>query len=333
MRLVTLPTFRRRAAAGFALVLTTASAGAAQERFRLALDPDAALSDLAGIPAAALDSLLGADARRLGGLLVVQDTKDRPGEARSRSGVGVVLVSRDAGPTLHEVAVAWPPGEAASDLESACHIPGTATEFLVAESGYYPPDSDEPRYGRLFRLRLEREGNGWHGRIVEATRLPEGTVDLEGMACAAQGDEVLVILGERGGGEPGIDGRLHWTFLRRGTFPERITLRGRPFDSNPALELPRDISGLYLDANGLLWVTSAEDPGDEGPFRSAVQLAGTVRFGRADPITLFPVAIPVYVDPSRKIEGVGPGVLPWVPLSVVTEDEALGGTWFPLILR
>ena len=204
---------------------------------------------------------------------------------------------------------------------------------MCIRDSYYPPDSDEPRYGRLFRLLLEREGGGWRGRIVEFTRLPEGTVDLEGMACAADGREVLVILGERGGGESAIDGRLRWTFLRRGAFPERITLEERPFDSNPALELPRDITGLYLDANGLLWVSSAEDPGDHGPFRSAVQLAGTVRFGGADPITLFPVPIPVYVDPSRKIEGVGPGVVPWIPLSVVTEDEALGGSWYPVIPR
>lgn len=87
-----------------ASIIALATTSLAQERYRLSVDPATAFSDLAGVPAAGLFSLLGPSADRLGGMLVVQDTKDLPGVVRPNSGLGIVVVTKSAGPQYTEIA-------------------------------------------------------------------------------------------------------------------------------------------------------------------------------------------------------------------------------------
>jgi hypothetical protein len=307
-----------------AFLALSASTADAQSRYTLRLDPITAFSDVAAIPQAGLDALLGSSKDRIGGVLVVQDTKDLPGVNRPNTGLGVVVVTRTEGPAYSEVTISWPSGEPASDLEAACPVPGQDLEFLVAESGYF-----NGKYGRVFRVKLAFNAGSFSATIEEITKLPDGTTGIEGLACVARGNNLIAVFGERGGPE---NGKLRWTRLQRGTFPAQVELTDVAFDSNPSLNLSRDVSGLFRDANGLLWFSSAEDPGDFGPFRSAVQIAGTLTYDEVSPISLYQTPIPIFYSASRKIEGLTEGLIPGVPLSVVTEDEDLGGQWFPVHL-
>ena len=303
-----------------AVVALCAPTADAQTRYTLRLDPTTAFSDAAAIPQAGLNALLGASKDRLGGMLVVQDTKDLTEVKRPNSGLGVVVVTRAAGPAYSEVTISWPPHEPANDLEAACPVPGQDLEFLVAESGYY-----KGKYGRVFRVRLAFSEGSFSATVEEMTKLPDGTTGIEGLACVGRGNDLIAVFGERGGLE---NGKLRWVRLQRGSFPAQVALTDVPFDSNTSLNLPRDVTGLFRDANGLLWFSSADDP-DFGPFRSAVQIAGTITYDENSPLSLYQTPIPVFYSASQKIEGVTEGFIPGVPFSVVTEDENLGGQWFP----
>jgi hypothetical protein len=77
-------------------------------------------------------------------------------------------------------------------------------------------------------------------------------------------------------------------------------------------------------------VSTAADRGEFGPFRTAVALVGRIDIDLEAPVTLVAEPIVFYSTESRKIEGVGAGILGGAHLSVITEDEGLGGSWFPL---
>jgi hypothetical protein len=287
--------------------------------------PTTAYSDFAAIPDAALEALMGTDYERIGGFLGVQDTKDYSYEVRPISGIAVTVVTPGAGAEYHEVAISWPEGEPASDLEAVCHLPGRGAQFLVVESGYFGG-----RFGRVFHIELSYDRGTWTGAILDAARLPADAREIEGVSCLAQDGDALVVFGERGGDAPGQDGRFRWTAVTLGALPDTLSLSAKDVDSAPAFGLPRDVTGMYVDESGLLWVSSAEDRGEFGPFRSAVELIGRIDFDVEDPVTLFADPIVFYYTDTRKIEGVGAGILSGAHLSVVTEDEGLGGSWFPL---
>lgn len=307
------------------LTLFVVSSSAAQQRYTLQLDAETAFSDFAQIPPAGVAALIGADINRMGALLVVQDTKSIQGVVRPNSGIGLAVVTT-AGVTYEEVSISWPVGEAASDLEALCHVPNTENEFLLAESGYF-----RGKFGRIFHVRLTRTGGRWSATLIGSVRMPMDVRSVEGMACVAEGEEVLVVLGERGGPTLATNGQFRWTILDLGALPATLSLSNVAFDSDGFLRLSRDITGMYRDPAGLLWVSSAEDlDADFGPFRSAVQLVGSLQFHRTMPLSLRSTPVPVYYSRTKKIEGVGPGLFPGVALSVATEDEHLGGTWFAL---
>lgn len=321
----------RGTALGLAVLMLFTPAADAQTRFTLKQDPATAFSDVATIPKDALDGLINpagskADSKDLiGGMLVVQDTKDQAGVARANSGVGVVVVKKSAGPKYSEVEIDWPAREPASDLEAVCRVPGQPLEYLVAESGYYRADKKKRmRYGRVFRVKLSCCRGIVAAEILEMTKFPKRTTGIEGLACVGKGNNFIAVFGERD------SGKLRWTQLKRGSFPAKLTLTNVDFKSNESLKLPRHVTGLFCDENGLLWVSSAEELSDFGPFRSVVQLAGTLTYHKKSPLNLYDTPVPVFYSASHKIEGITEGLIDHVPLSVATEDEDLGGLWFPL---
>jgi len=88
----------------------------------------------------------------------------------------------------------------------------------------------------------------------------------------------------------------------------------------------RPASGMDIDKWGNIYVSSAYDPGDLGPFDSAVYRAATVREGGRIGASLRPVEPPQELARSSglKVEGVGL-VAGSFPIFIGDDDEDYGG--------
>ena len=244
---------------------------------------------------------------RLGGgdreFMIVHDNK-RPAENRLAS---IVL-----GSTVQYQPIAWPSGYAVPiDLEAISPLPGSSTQFLVATSG-----------GTVTLLEIA----AGRAELRGAFTLPErpGLPNIEGFSVQRIGSTLVAVWGHRGAGQEA--GRLFWGRFEREPLAVvdvahhdiRVPY---PLTLNPNT---RHISDLKVDGDGGVWISAANDPGDDGPFQSAVYEVGTlavtpagVTFSEAErlaPLRTF----------SRKIEAIelsadGRKVI------VGTDDERGGG--------
>lgn len=265
-----------------------------------------------------------------GGFLVVHDTKAPRDGAR----LGLVRVAPGAAPAYTPLSVGdWRDGDGrSSDLESVCALEGRDGEALAAESGRF-----EGRFGRLFHVRV----GGASVEVLRVYRLPpedpavEAPDNFEGLACARLAvDRYLVILGERGG-SGGRSGALRWGFLQVATgeltWAEESLPVAAPGPFGDASG-HRDISALYLAADGLLWAAASEDAGDDGPFRSVIYAAARLVEGASPPLQLTGSKRSAWTVDGLKVEGLAaPATTIRASVaSLASEDENLGGVWRPL---
>ena len=225
----------------------------------------------------------------------------------------------------------WPsPDRRATDLEAVCALPGGG--FLAAESG---PSAG--RAGRMFHFELRDHAPQWRRTLSLPAGVPHPH-NFEGLACAPRRDgTVLLLLGERGGSASYPQGRLYW-----GVFdPAAGTVFWPPAGQvGVAVNPPgrwlnprekRAIADLYLAADGALWAVASEDGGDQGPFRSVIYRAATVRPERDPPVAIAPKPRTAWRLDGLKVEALaGPAAIPGSVLSVATDDEQYGGIWRPL---
>lgn len=271
-----------------------------------------------------------------GSYLVVHDTKGHKDDPR----LGLLEITPDDGTCYRPLDVAdWKhPDGRSSDLESACALPGRSGELLVAESGSW-----KGRVGRVFHVRVA-EGRA---EVLEAYELPlfvdnsedqEGD-NFEGMVCVGldrlDDDQVLVILGERGGSEAYETGLLRWGTLDLGRESldwyedGRATLPVTAPGSWPGRVSKRDISDLYADSGGALWAVASAEAGDNGPFRSVVYRLGKVTEDAGQPVELEQHPSAAWTVDGFKIEALAAPTerVKGSLLSVGSEDENLGGVW------
>ena len=222
--------------------------------------------------------------------LVVHDGKV-PDEAH-RPRVSLVTVAPDGtvGPLQH-LDVQWPDGQTMPhDLESITRFPDTQ-RFLAAESG----DDGEGGSPRLFLFR-------WTGSalIVEDV-LPwiHPVKNVEAVTVAALGDQVYLLFAERAHGQTATE--LCWSAFRiprlQAGAVECLSLSIPGADR----EAFRHASSLALSAEGDLYVVSAVDPGNRGPFHSDVWRIGTVSdtTDAAPPVRL--LATPQHIDLAMRL--------------------------------
>lgn len=253
--------------------------------------------------------------------------------------LGILRIQQDNNPEYIPIKVDdWKHDDGQSnDLESICVIPDHPSDFLAAESGYW-----KGQYGRIFHLKLNAE----LAEVVSVYHLPlildnnenqEGD-NFEGMTCVKHNNQILLIIGERGGSnayEHGIlrlgvldydNTKLSWKKYEKGAIS--VTAPGSWISPN----LKRDISDLYADEKGILWAAATEDAGDKGPFRSIIYKVATIGKGTRDPITIMPVSKAAWVIDGFKVEALaGPtDIVPGSFMSFATEDESLNGNWRPL---
>ncbi len=247
--------------------------------------------------------------------LVVHDAKTPDEDDRPR--VSLVTLVPGAAPAWTPLDVDWPrTGPPSHDLESVARIPDTST-FLLAESG----NSGSP-HRRIFVTDLEAP----RLTIREVAAWPVQVHDVEGAAVARRGEELILVFAERAHGARLTE--LVWGRLSLDPLTLR-DLRRLPFENPLMGRDTRAVSAIEVDPEGRLYVAAAYDPGDEGPFRSAVWQVG--RFadraeGGAD-IELLAEPVRLATLDGLKAEGLavtgrdGRG-----NLVVGTDDEDFGGT-------
>lgn len=265
------------------------------------------------------------------GLLVVSDTK--ADSAAPRLGVLTLVHKR---PVMLGLAVDDWKGDPPNDLEACCPVPGSEDEFYLAESGWW-----KGRYGRVFRVKLSHDpARGWVGSVVSTFQpfpAPTGgstasAEQVEGLSAFPTEAGPLLVLGLRGGkGQPS---RLVWGRPTAGGFQklgehafslEAFVPGGR--SCAELLLVPHWGEGRSPDFWGVYSV-AASDPGDLGPFRSAVVRIGRIggdRFEVSNPELywrLDGLKVEALAPTPRSLEG--------STLCIGTDDEAYGGIWRPL---
>ncbi|MHA3775584.1 hypothetical protein ACXR0O_29050 [Verrucomicrobiota bacterium sgz303538] len=257
-------------------------------------------SDWRPVPLAGVSGLAQAGDERW---IAISDAK-REGEARA------ALVQQPAKGIVQTHALHWS-GSEPIDAEAISRLPGTADRFVVVTSK-----------GEWFVVRLV-DGTV---RVMKRGTLPgqNAIKELEGFNLTQIGDKHVAVWGNRGSDkEPG---RLFWSTYE--AKQDRLSF-GTVQSAEIRLPWPkkhvRHMSDLRLDSDGRLLVSSASDPGDEGPFASAVWEAGKFEIIGNSPAWR-PLAEPIQLFRSgpdgHKIEAISSDASG--RLVVGSDDEAQG---------
>jgi hypothetical protein len=259
--------------------------------------------------------------------LVVHDYKSN--EAGSR--VGVLTLHKHSPTEYEKINISqWVLKTVPSDLESVCNIPNKDLEFLIAESGAGKDKS------RIFHISLQQNIDGlWGATYISSFEFLKDTNDnFEGLACIEKaGQEYYILLGERGEGEKKEmgKGKIFWAIINLGVENgiKQEPLKTQEFSTpHPPKNKKqykdfRNISDLYIAKNNTIWISSAYDPGNSGPYFSKIHQLGTVNPYSTPPIDLTPQKS-CHVE-GLKIEALSSSWNKDVELSIATDDENYGG--------
>ncbi len=165
------------------------------------------------------------------------------------------------------------PSEVVGDLESISAIPGPGGEFIIV--------SDK---GIAFYVRLTNKNIlEFKGTInlpgYENKKKDKDSTEIEGVAVQKIGEEFVIMWATRG--KNNIGSKLFLAKLNLDG--PRVSITDQSdysfINKDRALlgsEEVRHVSDIKIDTKGNVYVSSANDPGNPGPFSSAVYLIGKV---------------------------------------------------------
>ncbi|MCB5911845.1 hypothetical protein [Streptomyces pinistramenti] len=253
----------------------------------------------AGISGIVIDSVTGDAVDTLG----VRDNK-KEGENR------LVAVGYRPGTAPQVRPVTWS-GKQPVDLEALDAIPGHAQEYVALASD-----------GTAYRIR--RDGDA--AKVLDSFELPgiSSKGNYEGFALSAVDGRLLAVWADRGAdSDPGVLTAAEWN-------PDTHDF-GKPDSAKLRVPFPtenvRHISDVKIAADGTLTVSSASDPGDDGPFDSALYRAGKVSFTGGHDAELDVPATPERIASfsGHKIEAVA--CVPGSATGILGTDDENGGGW------
>ena len=286
-------------------------------------------------PAAGISGMAQIDANSW---LVVHDALSFENGPR----MSIITLSADSAPVFHPVTVdSWPDADGrASDLEALSPVPSRPGEYLMAESGTW-----QGKNGRIFHLRLDASTKqaailGVMKLPVLADNKPHQVGDqYEGLACIRGIDgRLLLLLGERGGSQKFPEGVIRWAILDIERHELHFTGKGL---EGVKVNAPgkwknrlanRDISDMYISPEGKIWLSAAEDNGDNGPFTSVIYSPGRISGNFSQPViadrhpevwrTVGSVKIEALSGPAESVAG--------SRMSIGSDDENYGSIWRPV---
>lgn len=239
--------------------------------------------------------------------LIVHDNK-RVGEGR----LAMITVTDEQAPEYFPIN--WSNQPLPIDLEALTAVPGQSEPTFMALTSS----------GTVYHFRLSANHQNLSVlNLFNLPNLPEGT-NLEGFALQQINDKLLAVWSHRGNNEePGV---LYWGFLDLKT--AEITPQGSARLTVPfPVSNVRHISDIKVDSAGIVYITSASDNGDDGPFQSAVYVAGGLSL--QDNRIVFQqnqTLVPIYRLNYHKVEGIElvPGTAGGIILG--TDDENMGSS-------
>lgn len=250
--------------------------------------------------------------------LIAHDTRDDE-EERDLPRLSIVRTPVDTdGIIVEELDVEFP--SVPNDLESIAAVPDR-NEALLVESNADGDDPDPSIYLARWDDDLDVEIAG----SARWPKTPERLVNVEATAVTTVDGSDYFIYAERAEGSDTT--RINMTTVSiadsgKVEFGDEWTSTSftapEPPDARPA-------SGMDIDAKGNIYISAAYDPGDLGPFDSAVYRAAAVRAGSSG-ARLRPVRPPEQLarSSSLKIEGVAL-VDGSFPIFISDDDEDYGG--------
>jgi hypothetical protein len=210
----------------------------------------------------------------------------------------------------------WPGDNLPVDLEALTRVPDTTDLFVAATSG-----------GQLWRLRVQSNETI---ELLGLADLPSADApEIEGFDVQRLGEKLVAVWAGRGDGA--VSGALcagiYDATTGRPSLSDRVEFRA-PWPDQPTV---RHISDLRVDALGIVYVTSSMDPGNDGPFDSALYIAGTIVLVDGTPkIQLNKTPIRLRTDRGHKVEALE-FVRGTSGLLLTSDDENAGGavlqTW------
>lgn len=243
-----------------------------------------------------------------GTFLMVHDNKKA-----DQQKVAVLTVQK--GKKTEYAPVAWPKDTAQPvDLEALCRVPGRpGDEFLTATSK-----------GEVFHLRFDREKRSI--LVLKKMSYPDRKKkNFEGLGLYGDGKSLAAVWAHRGKGKsPAV---LSWGLvdLKSGKFKKAGSMDLHvPWPEGGDL---RSVSDLKIGKDGTVYVSSASDPGDDGPFSSALYVVGKIASQHRK--VVFKLQSPpkeIKRLPGHKIEGMVllPGPVP--SFLVGTDNENAGSS-------
>ncbi|MFI7240645.1 hypothetical protein [Streptomyces qinglanensis] len=250
--------------------------------------------------------------------LVCHDTRDNDAE-RDLPRLSLVRTPVDPrGIDVQELDVDFP--SVPNDLESIARVPGRDEALLVESNA----DGDDPD-PTIYLARWDRKLNIRIAGSAPWPSTPQPLVNVEATAVATIGGHDYFVYAERAeGSDTTLVNMTRLRISRSG----RITF-GTEWVSVPftAAQPPgaRPASGMDIDDEGNLYISAAYDPGDLGPFDSAVYRAARIRPGGPLGAELVPMRPQLLARSSGlKVEGVAL-VDGSFPIFISDDDEDYGG--------
>ncbi|HLO52199.1 MAG TPA: hypothetical protein VK211_27615, partial [Kamptonema sp.] len=188
-------------------------------------------------------------------------------------------------------------------------VPGTSDFMALASAG------------RAYHIRLDRAKKTVSVlKVFDLPNIPKGS-NFESFALQNIDGKLLAVWADRGSGEsPGV---IYWGVLDLATY--QITQQG-----SVILKVPyptgniRHISDIKIDSAGVVFISSATDNGDDGPFDSAVYVAGSFSINNKFQFRLS--LTPIFHLPYHKIEAIELVAGKTGGVVLGTDDENMGGS-------
>lgn len=218
------------------------------------------------------------------------------------------------GPITYQ-SLTWPTQSSLPlDLEALTSVPNTKTEYVAVTS-----------LGVVYHLQLDLQTNAV--KILHTIQIPPSAQlsNIEGFALQQVEDQLIAVWAHRGQDtDPAV---LFWGQY----FPDQAKIKANgslPFQVPWPQQNVRHISDIKIAPDGVLYITAASDPGDNGPFQSAVYGIGRFPFPQAKPSVAQQQApstlTPLYRFPFNKVEAIE--LLPGKDggIVVASDDEKFG---------